>query len=373
MFSMLRQGLKTLPRMSYALAPKYGMPQQQFVRSFVIDENMLPFASPTTDFSFKKLFGDQQNSHILVSLLNSLLHPEDPIEEVTIIDNHLSREDPKIVGSKVDILCKTKEGKTIAVEMQQLHESYFLARSQVYMAKLIARQAKTGDYKNYHNKVQETYMLSIGKKDIFKMKGESDIPCDSPRYYEKTVTPMVQELGIVVPYNKMNWKFYELEKLQQYIKDSPFTAHSEMKEQWLNFLIECQKQTKLPEDVDNLIKEAYRIMDMQQWTEEQRILYWKQEADWELYESQLEIEHQEGIAKGRVKQFLGLLKFTQEIKKLAQETDFTEEQVKELLQKEDKDISLAASEMLGFDFDLLGDAADLVGVVEPTEGDVGNF
>ncbi len=59
-----------------------------FYRSF---STYTKFVNPTTDFSFKRLFGDQQQSKLLVSLLNSLLHLEEPIVSVQITDHQLHR------------------------------------------------------------------------------------------------------------------------------------------------------------------------------------------------------------------------------------------------------------------------------------------
>ena len=40
---------------------------------------------PTVDYVFKRLFGDPQNSDLLIHLLNAVLQPKIPIREVKIL------------------------------------------------------------------------------------------------------------------------------------------------------------------------------------------------------------------------------------------------------------------------------------------------
>lgn len=77
----------------------------------------------------------------------------------------------------------------------------------------------------------------------------------------------------------MHWKFFELPKFIKQYKGKDITKENPLKEQWLNFLVKCSEQTEIPENVDDIIKKGYEIMKTANWTQDQRILYWKQKAN----------------------------------------------------------------------------------------------
>lgn len=249
------------------------------------------FADPTYDFTFKMLFGNEENKDILISALNSLLNFEGDrqIEEVTIISNELLTEGVGDIKSSVDILCTTQNNKKIAVEMQRQYKSYFLPRSQEYMSKLIIGQVKDGQGGKYDEVLMETYVLCIGKQNIFRGAYQVAKEHDT---YEKTVVPMIQEHGVEVPGNRMYWKFYELLKFTKEFKSKAIGSSDPIKHQWLDFLVKCGTQSEIPEDIDEIIKRGYKIMEVAKWTEDQRALYWKQKSNEEndLWESNREKE-----------------------------------------------------------------------------------
>ena len=110
---------------------------------------------------FKMLFSDEEHKDILISLLNSLLgfSGNKAIMDVTInprellvskVSNIRGESD---IASSVDLLCTNKGKQKIAIEIQGQRTNYFLAREQVYMAKLVAGQVKEGESILYHEKL----------------------------------------------------------------------------------------------------------------------------------------------------------------------------------------------------------------------------
>ena len=71
------------------------------------------------------------------------------------------------VAGEVDLLCETKTQK-IAIEMQRTYQFYFLARTQHYKSKLISDQVNVNSSHDYHNDILNTFILVIGKEDLFK-------------------------------------------------------------------------------------------------------------------------------------------------------------------------------------------------------------
>jgi predicted transposase/invertase (TIGR01784 family) len=228
------------------------------------------------------LFGSDQNKDILISLLNSLLGFEGDKEiiEVEINSNELPvsvfSRDKKLSGvtSSVDVLCTNAGKQKIAIEMQGQKTKYFLAREQEYMAKLIAGQVKEGEGKKYHEKVLETYIIVIGKDNIFV----GSTALKDQKLFEIDVVPTVVQTGDVFPGNKMYWKFFELLKFAESESYKNIDKASSIKEQWLEFLLDCSKQQEKP-DRSEIIKKGYGIMEVAKWDEDKQALYWKEKAE----------------------------------------------------------------------------------------------
>lgn len=91
------------------------------------------------------------------------------------------------ISSSVDVLCTTNEGKKIAIEMQRQKTAYFLAREQAYMSKLISKQVKEGEGEKYNEKILDTYIIIIGKQNIFT----GNTKLSNQKIYELDVKPVV--------------------------------------------------------------------------------------------------------------------------------------------------------------------------------------
>lgn len=251
------------------------------------------------------------------------------------------------ISSAVDILCTNLGKQQIAIEIQGQKQKYFLTREQEYMAKLISGQVKEGEGKLYHEKVLDTYIIIIARKNMFV--GNTGL--SNQKLFEIDVEPRVVQTGEKYPGNKMHWKFYELEKFQesnQYAKIKEYDKLNEfsdkklleekfewlkdnLKEQWLEFLIECNSQKEVP-DRNNLIQKGYNIMKLATWDPKDQALYWKQKQNEidaiqqkefdkeEAFNQGLEKGKWKGEVKGEIKQF----KFLKQLEKSG--IDIKEEQ-----------------------------------------------
>jgi len=277
------------------------------------------FADPTLDVTFKMLFGNDLNKDILISLLNSLLNftGSREIVEVEINTNELpisffsSVKGQSGITSSVDILCTNQGQQKIAIEMQGQRTKYFLAREQEYMAKLLIGQVKEGEGKKYHEKVLETYIVIITKENVFTGKSEFE----RKKLFEIDVEPRIVQTNESYPDNKMHWKFFELAKFKSRSNYSKITKDSNLKEQWLEFLIECNKQLTEPER-NEIIKQGYEIMKIAKWGPDIQAAYWKQKQDVEdilqeqedLIEETKQKAFQKGKLKGEIKGEIGKIK-----------------------------------------------------------------
>ncbi len=272
-----------------------------------IAEVLLPFADPTFDTTFKMLFGSKEHDDILISLLNNLLNlsGDKKITALEIITEKLETpifsysDGESSVSGAVDVLCTTTSGQKIAVEMQRAKQPYFLARTQHYMSKLISVQVNEKSGSEYHKEILDTYILVLEKQNLFT--GQHEL--SDKTVYEIEVEPIVKQTGEVFPGNKMHWKFFELSKFKEHNDSKNLTKDSDLKYQWLEFLIDCGSQLSEP-DRHELIKEGYNIMKMMKWAGDKQVLYWKEQMrELDAIENQKEEKlkaFQEGLEKGKL-------------------------------------------------------------------------
>ncbi len=103
--------------------------------------------SPRVDIAFKKIFGVEENKDLLISLINSIVGPEDQVTDVTLLNpyNPKNFRDDKL--SILDIKAEGKDGKRFNIEIQISDEADYDKRALYYWAKLYTEQLKaTEDY-----------------------------------------------------------------------------------------------------------------------------------------------------------------------------------------------------------------------------------
>ena len=114
--------------------------------------------SPKIDFVFKKIFGNEKHPEILISFLNAVMEPIDPIKSVQIKNSDIEKEHIEDKYSRLDIKAITNSGEYINVEIQVKNEYNMIKRSLYYWSKLYEEQIIQGD--NYE-KLAKTVCINI--------------------------------------------------------------------------------------------------------------------------------------------------------------------------------------------------------------------
>ena len=128
-------------------------------------------------------------------------------------------------------------------------------------------------------------ILVLEKQNLFT--GQHKLSDDS--LYEIEVEPIIKQTGEVFPGNKMHWKFFELSKFKEHEVYRNLTKDSNLKHQWLEFLINCGDQLNEPER-DDIIKQGYKTMKLAQWSGDKQALYWLEQArEFDQIENQKEL------------------------------------------------------------------------------------
>ena len=133
----------------------------------------LALLPPKMDFVFKRIFGNEDHPNVLISFLNAVLNPIDPIKSVSLKDTtiekshledkwgpHPAEQVPSINGviSRLDVKAITNNGEHINIEIQLKDEYNMIKRSLYYWSKLYEGQLENGD--NYQ-KLSRTICINL--------------------------------------------------------------------------------------------------------------------------------------------------------------------------------------------------------------------
>ncbi len=114
--------------------------------------------SPKVDFVFKRIFGNEKHTNILISFLNAVMKPIDPIKSVQIRNSDIEKEHIEDKYSRLDIKAITNNGEHINIEIQVKNEYNMIKRSLYYWSKMFENQIVEGD--NY-DKLSKTVCINI--------------------------------------------------------------------------------------------------------------------------------------------------------------------------------------------------------------------
>ena len=116
------------------------------------------YLDPTTDFGFKKLFGEEESKPILKSFLFDVLELSSPIVELDFLPTEQRSRTPEERLGIFDVYCQDEKGQRFIVEMQKAKQFYFRDRALYYSTFPITQQARRGDW-NY--RLNAVYCVAI--------------------------------------------------------------------------------------------------------------------------------------------------------------------------------------------------------------------
>jgi len=114
--------------------------------------------NPKIDFVFKKIFGSADHPDILISFLNAVLKPQNPITSVEIKNSDLEKEYIEDKFSRLDVKALTRNREIINIEIQLKNEYNMIQRSLYYWSKLYEEQLSEGDR---YDKLSRTVCINI--------------------------------------------------------------------------------------------------------------------------------------------------------------------------------------------------------------------
>ncbi|MFR5115093.1 Rpn family recombination-promoting nuclease/putative transposase [Turicibacter sanguinis] len=113
---------------------------------------------PKMDFVFKRIFGNENHPNVLISFLNAVLTPVDPIKSVIVKDTTIEKSHLEDKYSRLDVKAITNKGEHINIEIQLKDEYNMIKRSLYYWSKLYEGQLENGE--NYQ-KLSRTICINL--------------------------------------------------------------------------------------------------------------------------------------------------------------------------------------------------------------------
>lgn len=269
---------------------------------------------PKNDIVFQKIFGMKKNKKILISFLNAILNlkGDNSIKDVQFEEKNI---DVSLIASEklsiLDLHVITEMNTEINIEMQLINQYNMIERTIFYMSKMILGQLKKGD--DYAN-LNRTITINI--LNFKYLDGNEFIK--NYGIFEKTTKRKLTDL--------VEYIFIELPRLKETNKDYNTKLHK-----WLLFLLNPNdKEVDEFMKSDGEIKEAMDVLYNISGDKETVMLAEMREKAIMDEQSRLNGARKEGKIEGKIEVAKNLKRLGLEIKKIAEATGLTIDEIEKL-------------------------------------------
>ncbi len=237
--------------------------------------------SPLVDFLFKRIFGDPDNTEILIAFLNGVFEDAgDPlVESVELLNPFIDKDALTDKMSVLDIRAKTQADTLIDIEIQIRNAGNMRARSLYYWAKLYEGQIHEGDPYHMLNPA-----IAINVLNFVELANDRVHNVFHVRNADGEV--LTDHLAL---------HFLELPKMHQNL-----TPSSQHLMRWLLFLI-TRTKPGLEELVkeDHIMEKALNVLEFLSQDEKTRMLYEARQKGLHDYVSAIASAEEKGEKRGR--------------------------------------------------------------------------
>jgi predicted transposase/invertase (TIGR01784 family) len=287
-----------------------------------MEEQKAVFVNPFTDFGFKKLFGEEYNSDLLIDFLNQLLmKKQGKIKKITYLKTE--RLGGCVTDRKAvyDLYCENESGEKFIVEMQKCKQKFFKDRSLFYSTFPISQQAKTGEWNFQLKAVYAVAILDF----IF----DEDLKEPEKLRYDVKLSDIETNK---VFYDKLTFIYLQMPKFNMTI-DQLKTRF----DKWLYVLKNLERLHEIPEKLkDRIFKKLFKAAEIAGFTPEEAMQYEDSLKVYRDLKNSLDTAREEGETKGieigvqqtSEKVALKMLAKGSSFEEISELTDLTIEQIK---------------------------------------------
>ena len=240
------------------------------------------FINLLTDYGFKRIFGTEENKHLLMDFLNQLI-PNQTIVELDYLPTENMGDLIVDRNAIFDLHCKTNDDEHVLIEVQRGYQSHFKDRSIYYSSCAIQKHARKGKWDYELPKVYTICLLEF---------------CFQPKEKQRLITHIqlcdIESGGVF--YDKLRFIYLQLPLFTKLLHNIDSRL-----EKWLFLLQHLQHLKK--EVVENyfvepLFEEVVHLAEVVNMTKEQKLVYdvsWKRYND---YHNTMDYAKQSGLEKG---------------------------------------------------------------------------
>ena len=210
----------------------------------------MKFVDIKNDIAFRKIFGNDKKTEILISFLNAVMHLEGNkrIKSITIANPFQLPILPNMKTSIIDVKARDFKGDTFIVEMQVADVSGMDKRLLYYTSKEYSQQIVSGE-----KYTELTPVIFIGIFDFDFTTGTE--------YLSHHAICNVETKERVI--KDMDFYFIELTKFNKLAKDL-----NDITDKWIYFIKEAENLDVIPSNLnDDGLKEAYQDANQNTWSQ----------------------------------------------------------------------------------------------------------
>jgi len=201
------------------------------------------YIDPFTDFGFKKIFGDTENTELLRSLINDILGFEGSrkVKSLKFSNGELLPDSPEDRKAIFDLYCKDENDNLFIVELQKVYQRNFQSRALYYSTFPIQQQATRGEW---DFKLAPIYFIGL-------LNFEIDIFKQTPQYLHHG--KIIDIYSHKVMYEELNMIYLEIPKLKK--TQSELSTHLEW---WIYVFQNLSRMSDIPEHLKgDVIEQAF--------------------------------------------------------------------------------------------------------------------
>ena len=254
------------------------------------------FADPRVDLAFKKIFGNEKHTEVLISFLNAILDfkNEKRIVELWLTNPYQTSNVRELKQTVINVKARNEKEEEFVVAIQNEFQYYFSCRkdSLYDSSKAYSSQLKKGE--NYHN-LKPVYFVGILNFNLFETTAYLS------RHLILDKVTLAQEL------KDFEFTFVELKKFHKTLEES-----QNIVDKWIYFLNHVLYLEEIPESLAFVpeIKQAFELANIRFWTKKEdddydylsRELYYSEYSMNERFTQGIEKKVIEKVAKNLLAQ-----------------------------------------------------------------------
>ena len=241
------------------------------------------YFDPTTDFGFKKLFGEEANKDLLMDFLNSMLPKHHQIVDLEFQKSEQLPDHEYDRKAIFDILCKSATGERFIIEMQKSPMQHFMNRALYYTTFPIQAQAIKG---KWDFSLSSVYFIAV-----LDFEYDTNLEHWKKRQLLRTFT--LRDNNNVAMTDRLEFKFLQL----QYFNKKEHELRTKF-DKWCFFLKNLENLDHIPHLLNEpIFMKAFEVAEVKNMDADDYILY--QISKSKKYDHELVLEEAERLGTER--------------------------------------------------------------------------